>query len=70
MCPDRLGGVFELGRDAEHKLNILGRGEGIEPGHETVERVNRLVTDKLIEVVDKDMGDIVVARVQAADKAL
>ena len=64
--------VRTLGFDgnADDELDVLLFGEGVEPVDKIAERCGRLVIDHLQEVVDKEMGNIVIAGVNAADQTL
>ena len=63
---DRIG----VDGDAYYKFNIFSPGEILEPIEELAEEDGILVAHDLIEIVNKNMGDVVVAGMQAADKAL
>ena len=64
-----LAGRFGLSGDAQHDLNVFPGGEVLQPGDKLVQLLRRLVPRQLKEIVDKDMRNIVIAGVQAADKA-
>ena len=68
---DAVGGQGGIGADGDGELNIVLLGEAVQPVQELLHRmVGGLGGHNLGQAVDKDMGDVVVARVQAADKAL
>jgi hypothetical protein len=61
-------GQRRVGADGNGKLDVLPLGEGLAPVKELFQlHVNRLV-DNPQQAVNKHMGDIIVFRVQAADK--
>ena len=57
-------------RDADDKLDLLRLGELVQPGDKGIKGLGRFVLYQLVEVVHKDMGDVVVAGMNAADEAL
>ena len=70
MRLDALRRLFGIGGAAQDELDVLLRGELVQPCDERGEGFFRLVFNKLEEVVYIKMGYIVVAGVHAADKAL
>ena len=56
--------------DADDKLDLLRLGEFVQPGDKGIKGLGRLVLNQLVEVVHKDMGDVIVAGMDTADEAL
>ena len=63
---DRIG----VGCDTYYKFNVFFLGKGLEPIEKFAEHNGILIADDLIEIIDKNMGYVIVAGMKAADKAL
>ena len=66
---DGLGSVGGVVGDGDGQLHVVALAELGCPGDELL-AVVVVVADGLVQVIDKDMGDIEVAGVQTADQAL
>lgn len=66
---DCLVGEFGVTGGADYELDILFVGVLLKPLDEQAETVGCLVVNQLVEVVYIEMGDVVVACANAADKA-
>ena len=66
-----LSGQRGVGTDGDSELDVVVLAELIEPVQEVLHgQVGGLAGDDLGEAVDEDVGDVVVAGIQAADEAL
>lgn len=54
---------------ADYEFDVFLYGISVEPLDEIAEAVGSLVVNELVEIVDIEMGDVVVACANAADKA-
>lgn len=52
-----------------NKLNVFLCGKSVQPAEKLRELLGVLVADNLEEIIDKNMGDIIVAGVKTADEA-
>ena len=66
---DILRRVFRLARNRQRKRDAVLRGEDAAPVEEILGFLGVAVLRQLVKIVDKNMRDIKVSRVQAADKA-
>ena len=71
----RLGPIFVqiiyfFSCDTYYKFNVFFLGKGLEPIEKFAEHNGILIADDFIEIIDKNMGDVIVAGMKAADKAL
>ena len=69
VLPQPLGGGILVCADSNGELHIIGVAEPIQPAQEVLYRLQILVARDLAQVVHEYMGNIVIAGVQAADKA-
>ena len=67
---DAVGGSLRLGGDGNGKLQVVLVAEAVQPLQKVLYLNVVLAGDDLAQIVHKDMGNVVVACVQAADKAL
>ena len=67
---DALGEVGGIIRDGDGELQLVGLAEALAPGQERGGILDVVGAGELIETVDKDVGNIEVTGMQAADKAL
>ena len=63
------GGGFGVGGGCDHKFDLLGGGKPVQPGDKLLELFLRVVLHDLEEIVDKEMGDVIVSGVNTAQKA-
>ena len=61
---------FGVGSNADYKFDVFLLGEVLEPVEEFAEHDGVLVAYYLVEVIDKNVGDVIVAGMQAAEEAL
>ena len=69
IFPHGVGGGLRIGADGNGDLQIDGIGKGIQPIKERVDILFVVVVGHLAEVVDEDVGDVVVAGVETAQEA-
>ena len=59
---------FGIDGDAYHEVDILTGGKFVQPGNESAQSLGRLVPNQLVKVINEEMGYVIVAGVDAADK--
>ena len=65
-----LGAFLAVGAHGNHELDLLALGIVGEPEDEGHDVCFLTVIDELIEIIDKEVGNVIVAGVDARDKAL
>ena len=64
-----VGSQGEVGADGDGELDVVLLAKGVQPVQEILGVLVHFPADGLAQVVDEHMGDIIVARIQAADEA-
>ena len=70
VCLHRFGSLGGIFGDDDGEGDVVRLAEFIAPQHEVLNLGDGRVLDELIEAVDKDMTDVKIAGMKAADKAL
>ena len=65
-----VGGQLRIRADGDGELDVVLLREAVQPAEELVHLGAAVAGDDLAQAVDEDVGDVVVAGVHAADKAL
>lgn len=61
---------FRVCGDADDEFNAFFFGKGVEPFNKGGKKLRGLVVHKLVKIINKNMGDVIVSGMQAADAAL
>ena len=69
IFPHGVGGGVRIGADGDGDLQVQGGAEAVQPVEELAHLALVVAAGDLAQVVDEDVGNIVIAGVQAADKA-
>ncbi len=64
-----LGGLGGLVGNGDGKAHIVGCPELLAPGHESLSGCP-ILADEFVQALNEHMGDVEIARMQAADEAL
>ena len=65
-----LAGLRRVFRNDDREGHLVGLAEGLAPLDKVLDVGDRGIRNELIEAVDKDMTDVKIAGMKAADKAL